>query len=43
MISFRFEVFKFFCDKDKLFNLRDRRISTNLWGPLFSIYLQLRH
>ena len=32
-----------FCDKDKLLNLRDKRVLTNMWGPLFSIYLQLYH
>ena len=30
-----------FCDKDKFVNLRDKRVWTNMWGPLFSIYLQL--
>ena len=29
--------FFFFGDKDKFRNLRDRRVRTNLWGPLFSI------
>ena len=40
MISFKFERWEF-CDKDKLFNLRDKRVWTNMWGSLFSIYLQL--
>ena len=48
MISFKFEVcetffFFFFCDKDKLINLRDKRVWKNIWGPVFSIYLQLCH
>ena len=30
-----------FCDKYKLHNLRDKRVWTSMWGPLFSIYLQL--
>ena len=33
----------FFCDKDKLINLKDKRVWTNIWGPIFSIYLQLCH
>ena len=32
-----------FYDKNKLLNLRDKRVCTNMWGPLFSIYLQLCH
>ena len=34
---------RFFDDKYKIHNLRDRRIWTNLWGQLFSNYLQLCH
>ena len=32
-----------FYDKNKLLNLRDKRVCTNMWAPLFSIYLQLCH
>ena len=31
----------FFCDNVKLLNLRDKKFWTNMWGLLFSVYLQL--
>ena len=41
LISFKFKVWEFFYDKNKLLNLRYRRLWTNIWSPLFLIYLQL--
>ena len=32
-----------FCDKNKFFNLRDKKVWTNMWGSLFSFYLKLCH
>ena len=43
MINFKFGAWDFFCDKDKLHNLRNRRVWKELWSPLFSFYLQLCH
>ena len=43
MISFEFEAWEFYCDKNKLLNLKDRSIWINLWSLFFSIYLQLCH
>ena len=31
----------FFCDNVKLLNLRDKKFWTDMWGLLFSVYLQL--
>ena len=41
--KFQIWCMKFFCDKDKLHNLRNRRVWKELWSPLFSFYLQLCH
>ena len=34
-------IYIYICDNVKLLNLRDKKFWTNMWGLLFSVYLQL--